>query len=275
MKICVSIYLFLLATAFSAYGGGPLIPARAGASLRTGAIIHGRMMMQGKIPMVNGIVFLYDKSMGPPPSPQDNKYWRVPDQITVTDKNGEFSFEVPEGTYYLTAAQKDPDVEMGPPQADEYNYFHGDAEGNPQPIIVTPGSRLNLGVLVPSLWSPNTVLRDKGITAVEGTVSDTEGKPVEGALIFAYLSKHITGRPIFISDKTDKNGKFLLRVHDGGSFYMKVRSVYGGGAPEDGEFQSITKDFEPFVVTLKKDQRLQGVQLKVKRFSRGSKDKKQ
>ncbi|HEY3309034.1 MAG TPA: hypothetical protein VGJ93_11315 [Desulfuromonadaceae bacterium] len=270
MKLFTLICLFFLTTAIPAYSGGPQNPAQTGTSPGTAATISGRIMIQGKTPMNNGIVFLYDKSMGPPPSPQDNQYWRVPDRINAIDKNGEFSFEVNGGTYYLTAAQKDPESEMGPPQVDEFNYFHGDAEGNPRPIIVTSGSRVNLGVLIPSLWSPNTVLRDKGITAIEGIVSDTESKPVKGALVFAYLSKNTTGRPIFISEKTDKNGKFLLRVHDGGTFFLKVRSVYGGGSPEDGEFQNVTKEFEPLMVALKKDQRLQGINLKVKRFSRGS-----
>ena len=229
------------------------------------ATISGQILIQGKAPLVNGVVFLFDKSTGPPPSKQD-KYWRVPDQISGIDKTGGFSFEVLEGTYYLTAAQKDPDADIGPPEVEEFHYFHGDSEGNPRPIIVTSGTRLDLGVLVPFLWSPNTIQRDKGITAVEGIVSDMKGKPVEGALVFAYLSKEITGRPIFISDKTDNHGKYLLRVHDSGTFYLKVRSVYGGGAPEAGEFLNITEEFKPVVVTLRKGQKLQGINLEVKKF---------
>jgi len=233
----------------------------------TGGSISGQILIQGKTPMVNGIVFLFDKSTGPPPSRLD-KYWRVPDRITNIDKTGKFIFEVLEGTYYLTAAQKDPDTDVGPPQIDEFHYFHGDDEGTSRPIIVASGAQVDLGILLPFIWSPASIQRDKGITAVEGIVTDMKGIPVEGALVFAYLSSNISGRPIFISDKTDKNGKYLLRVHDGGTFYLKVRSVYGGGAPEAGEFLNTTEEFKSFSVSLKKDQRLQGINLQVKKFTK-------
>src|SRR5512133_713951 len=124
-----------------------------------GATVSGQILIQGKTPMANGIVFLFDKSTGPPPSRLD-KYWRVPDRITSIDKNGKFLFEVIEGTYYLTAAQKDPDADVGPPQADEFHYFHGDEAGTSRPINVSSGSQVELGVLVPFIWSPDSIQRD-------------------------------------------------------------------------------------------------------------------
>ncbi len=263
MKLWCLIILFLT-TVVPAYSETPSNSGQTGTSSVTNATISGQVMI-GKTQMINGFVFLYDKSLGVPPS--KDKYWRVPDLISPLDMEGKFSIDVPEGTYYLTAAQKDPDGEMGPPKVIEYHYFHGDAEGNPLPLIVTSGDKLNLGVLTGVfVWRPDMNKRGKGVTAVEGIVADIEGKPVEGALVFAYLSKEISGRPVFISERTDKNGKYQLRVHDGGTFYLKVRSVYGGGAPEEGEFLNITGEFKPFWVTVKKDQKLQGINLQVKKF---------
>jgi hypothetical protein len=268
MKPCtLLISLLFLATAVSAYGDAPPVSAQTLTSPVTGATISGQVKVKGNTPMINGIVLLFNKSMGPPPS--KDKYWRVPDLIAGTDTDGKFSLEVPEGTYYLQVTQKNPESEAGPPKVSELFYFHADAEGNPRPLIVTPGTRLNLGVLTGAyLFTPNMIQRDKGITAVEGVVTDMEGRPVERAFVFAYLSKEATGRPVFVSDRTDKNGKYLLRVHDGGSYYLKVRSVYGGGPPQDGEFLNVTEEFEPVMVTLKKEQKLKGVTLKVKKFSR-------
>ena len=228
------------------------------------ATLSGQIMIQDKLRMTNWLVYLYSKSMGPPPS--KDKYWRVPDLISPVDIEGKFSIDIPDGTYYLTAAYKNPEDEMGPPKAKELHYFHGDATWNPLPIVVKSGVRLNMGVLVPFLWTPNTIQRDKDVTSIEGVVADLEGKPLEGALVFGYLSTAITGRPVFISEKTDKNGKYQLRVHDGGTFYLKVRSVYGGGAPEAGESLNITDEFKPVAVTLRKHQKLQGIALQVKKF---------
>jgi hypothetical protein len=271
MKLCTLISLLFLATAVSAYGGAPPVPAQTPTLPVTGATISGQVMITGNTPMVNGMVLLFSKSMGPPPS--KDKYWRVPDLISPTGVDGKFSLDVPEGTYYLQVTQKNPESETGPPKDSELFYFHADAEGNPRPLIITPGTRLNLGVLTGAyLFTPDMIQRDKGITAVEGVVSDMEGKPVERALVFAHLSRAATGRPVFVSDRTDKNGRYLLRLHDGGSFYLKVRSVIGGGAPQEGEFLNTTEEFEPVMVTLKKEQKLYGVTLKVKKFSRKTRD---
>jgi hypothetical protein len=231
------------------------------------ATISGKVMIRKTTPMVNGVVFLFNVSMGAPPNPY--KYWRVPDLISNVDKDGEFSLTVPEGTYYLIVAQKQPDGEIGPPKDSAFMYFHVDAEGNPLPLVFTSGTKLNLGVLTTSFeWSPDMIQLDKDITAVEGVVSDMEGKPVERAVVFAYLSENATGRPSFVSDRTDKSGKYLLRVDGGGSYYLKVRSVIGGGKPQEGEFNNVTPEFDTVKVTLKKDQKLNGVTLKVNRFSK-------
>lgn len=264
---------------WAASGGGALVPPsvpavsagnpfkaeRHDAENDFAATVSGQIMIGDKIPMADGVLLLYEKSMGPPPS--QDKYWRVPDATFPLDSEGRFSIEVPEGTFYLTAAQKKADSELGPPKNSEFYYFHADGAGNPLPLTATPGSKINLGVLDGAyLWSPEMIKRDAGVTEIEGIVVDILGKPVVGALVFAYLSKNITGRPVFISERTDHNGQYRLRVHDGGTFYLKVRSVYGGGIPETGEFLNITGEFKPFSVTLKKDQKLRGVNLSVKRF---------
>lgn len=79
-----------------------------------------------------------------------------------------------------------------------------------------------------------------------------------------------TGRPVFVSTRTDINGKYQLRVHDGGSFYLKVRSIFGGGAPKIGEYVSAEESVK---VIIKKNQQLNGVLIKAKKFSRIRKDK--
>jgi hypothetical protein len=230
------------------------------------ATISGQIMINDNTPMPYGIILLYDSRTGPPPSL--GKYWRVPDLITSLEKDGKFSLEVTEGKYYIQAAQKNPDAEIGPATEKEYFYFHGDADRNALPIEVSNGSRVNLGKLRAFLWSPDMVQRDKGITAVEGVVVDTAGKPVEKAIVLAYYNSESQGRPVFISDRTDQKGSYQLRVNDGGVYFLKVRSVVGGGEPVSGEYLNTTKEFEPVMVTLKKNEKLKGITLKVMLFTR-------
>ncbi len=214
--------------------------------------------------MVTGVVLLYDKTLGPPPS---TRYWRVPDMITGTDSNGRFAIRVPKGVYYLQVAQKKPDGEIGPPQESDYFYSHKDAHGKLLPITITTSTH-DLGILNAFLFEPSMAELTKDITSIEGIILDNKGNPVEKALVFGYLSEVATGRPTFVSERSDKNGKYMLRVHDGGTFYLKVRSVYGGGKPQEGEFLNITNEFKPLKVSLEKHQKLKGVVLNVIKFSR-------
>lgn len=266
MKKYALTLFFILATAVSGYGEAPPAPPQDPVPTDVESRISGQVMIKGKTPMVNGVVLLYNKEWGAPPHPY--KYWRIPDLISGTDSRGKFSIVVAEGTYYLMIAQKKPNGEIGPPKESEFLYFHGDVKGNPKPIVVAAGANLNLGVLTRSFkWSPKLVQRDKDITAIEGVVADMEGKPVERAVVFAYFSKNAVGRPAFVSDRTDKNGRYQLRVYEGGTYYLKVRSVIGGGTPETGEYLSTTKSFEPLEVHLAKGQKLADVALKVDRFA--------
>ena len=117
-------------------------------------------------------------------------------------------------------------------------------------------------------WLPGRIPRDKGVTAIEGVVVDQAGKPVANAAVLAYLNPTAEGRPTFVSDRTAGNGTFQLRVAGAGTYYLKVRSVLGGGAPLPGEFLNTTAEFATVTVTLAKDQILKGISLQGKWFNR-------
>lgn len=265
MKLFSLTLMSFLAFTVFAYGEAPPAP-QTDAPPEAGAFISGKVLIKGKTPMTNGIVLLFNKDYGPPPHPY--KYWRIPDLINGTDMNGEFSVVVPEGTYYLMIAQKKPTGEIGPPKEKEFLYFHGDAKGNATPITVDAGGKTNLGVLTRSfVWTPKMVMQSKDITAIEGVVIDAGNMPVEHAVVFAYLNPSAVGRPAFVSDRTKKNGKYQLRVYEGGTYYLKVRSVIGGGTPEPGEYQSAAKGFTPVEVAVTTGQQRKGIVLTVEKFS--------
>jgi len=259
------VFLFFIVTTACAEGESLQIPLSGDILAGT---VSGQILVDNDKPMSQGIVLLYDKSLGPPPSL--GKYWRVPDNISSLGKDGKFLLELAEGTYYFQVSQKSPGAEIGPANESEYLYFHGDAEGNAMPLHISKGSRVELGQLRAFLWTPDMIVRDKGITSVEGVVLDAEGKSVERAIVLAYYTDVGQGRPVFISDRTDKNGRYQLRTDSGGTFYLKVRSVVGGGKPANGEYLNTTKEFNPVAVTLKKNEKLKGIILKVMRMSRPS-----
>lgn len=239
----------------------------AGAPLQGGnGTLSGKVMIKENTPMANGMLLLYNPHLGPPPHPY--KYWRIPDMIISTGQNGSFSVDLAEGSYYMMIAQKSPDGEIGPPSKDEFLYFHRDKEGNAASLIIEAGKKLEMGTLSTAfLWTADKVEREKGVTSASGVVIDGSGQPVKNVLVFAYLYREATGRPAFVSDRTDKDGKFIIRFYEGGTYFLKVRGVIGGGKPRPGEFMNVTKEFEPTMITLQKDEKLKDVKLQVRMFA--------
>lgn len=263
MRFAALLLLVFFATRAIAADAMPVTPAEKAAQSAT---ISGQVVIDDETPMSHGVVLLYDGNSGPPPAL--GRYWRVPDLIIPLGMEGRFTLEVREGTYYLQIAQKNPGGDIGPAVEKEYLYFHGDAEGNARPLVVGKSGSMDLGRLKAFLWSPEMVRREKGITSVEGVVVDTEGQPVERAVVLAYYKPEGNGRPVFVSDRTDKKGRYQLRTNDGGTYYLKVRGVFGGGRPSTGEYLNTTREFAPVAVTLKKGERQQGVTLKVMKLAR-------
>lgn len=227
--------------------------------------ITGTLLKQQGGSMANGTLFLFNEETGPPPAPE--KYWRVPDEIIDLDADGKFDAEVRVGTYYLGAIKRISGNELGAPKEGDYYLVNRDENGNLKKYTVKSGETTALGVLAVGVPFKNADLVTKGgITAIEGRVLDAAGKPVEKALVFAFVSPSMVGKPIFVSDRTGKDGKYLLRVDEGGTYYLKCREVYGGGAPKSGEIIGNYGEKDPVPVKVESGKTVKGIDVKVIRF---------
>jgi hypothetical protein len=194
--------------------------------------ISGKLMIKDGGPMGEDLVHFFNAETGPIPDP--DKYWRVPDFITDIKENGEFTTELNEGKYYIGAIKRiSGKKEVGPPLIGDFFFISQDEKGTPKLYIVKKGEDTNIGTISEAIPFKGWGIKDK-ITAIEGRVLIEDGKPVEGALVFAYSSSAMSDRPEFISDRTDKDGKFILRVYEGGTYYLRARDLYGGGPPATG-----------------------------------------
>ena len=232
--------------------------------LKTGTI-SGQLMIKDDVPMSGGRVFFFKDTSGPPPSQE--KYWRVPDYIVDIDNNGRFSAVLSEGKYYLGAVKTISGEKIGPPKEGDIFYAGVDERGKQKTYIINQGQETDLGVITGAVPFKRSVVKfTDGITAIEGTVLDIEGKPVEGALVFAFLTPSRIGKPLFASERTGKDGRYIIRVHEGGNYYLKARSLYGGGLPKTGEIIGDFGEKGPVAVNVKNGEKLRGVDIKVKRF---------
>lgn len=229
---------------------------------RTGTIL-GQFKISAEAPMSDGMVYVYNLATGPAPS--QDRYWRVPDFVEKLDKEGRFSIDLPPGEYCIGAIKRLGPPQIGPPLENDYFVIGQDEKKSPRKYKVSKGDKRDIGIISGAL--PYKQLPPKeGITGAEGTVHDLEGKPVEGAMVFAFVTSTIIGKPMFVSDRTGKDGRFLLRVHEGGDYYLKVRDSYGGGPPRGGALLDGNKE-EPLVkVSPKTGEIIRGIALKGRKF---------
>jgi hypothetical protein len=225
--------------------------------------IIGKFIIEGGRSMSGGSVFFFNDATGPRPS--EEKYWRVPDAVAPIGEGGQFSIELPPGKYYLGAMKRiSAEKNFGPPEEGDYFFKGQDGRGNPTPYFVKKGETTDIGTLsVGSPFKRAVVKYADGITAVEGVVLDSEGKPVEGVAVFGYKKAAMRGRPLFTSDKTGKDGKYILRVNEGGKYYLRVRDVYGGGPPVGGAIVGSYWQEGPVEASVQTGEVMKGIDIKV------------
>lgn len=211
-------------------------------------------------------LLLYDPASGPPPDPY--RYWRIPDNVLLLPRDGVITVAIAPGEYWFSIAHKKPGTSLGPPSAEEFFYLHADDGGKAAIVTIEKGKRLSLGRRSAVVWTPARVEREKGVTAIEGVVVDPAGKPLPGLFVFAATHDLPTGKPLYISDTTDGKGGFLLRVAEGGVYFLRARGVVGGGTPAEGEYLSTIGEFAPLRVELKRGERLKGIRLVARPLSR-------
>jgi len=246
------------------------LPIIAGAEDMKVGTISGKWQPGADQPMVNGQVLLFNELSGPPPLPE--MYWRVPDYIATIDSGGKFSVKAIPGNYYLGTIMRQKGNDMGPLLPGDSYFLSKDKQGSARSYNVKAGEDKDVGTLVGS--TKYTGIAQSGATAIEGTVLDESGKPVEGVLVFAFINKELQGRPIFIAPRTGKDGKFRLGLSGGGTYYLKIRDIYGGGQPQTGQIMGFYGDGKSAMpVNVKSGTITKDINIKATRFAgRGNPD---
>lgn len=160
--------------------------------------------------------------------------------VGPTDADGYFEAELPAGTYYLIARQRQGAQQLGPLRAgDLYGYLADN------PLVVKADAVAEVGIAM--LEVPDKVDRyaDRmfGETALRGQVVDVAGKPVAGVRAVLYDNAQMLNRPSFVSQPTTVDGDFVLSFPHGGTYYLAARNTLGG-APGPGDLYG-TYDVTP------------------------------
>jgi hypothetical protein len=263
--VCIA-FVLLMAWPCAAYG--PEEAFETPAAEKTGAI-KGRFVLKGGGPLEGVRVMFYEAAVGPPPSPE--YYDRSPDFTVETDSEGRFSAELQTGKYYMAAIKHLSGGRMGHPRDNDYLYRNLDEAGRQKEYLIKGGETIDLGALEAVLMTANIFkgrLSNRSITtSIEGTVTNANGIPVEGAVVIAFFKIVLKerGKPVFLSDQTDKAGHYVLRVLPG-AYYLKARSSSASGPPKKGEIIGFYGMEEPGQVTVGEGEKKKGIDLIVKPF---------
>lgn len=229
--------------------------------------ISGRAVLASGKPMQNAVLLLYAKQNGPAPLPE--RYWRVPESVVPIGSDGKFNAELTEGEYYVGAIGRESSkLVPGPPAEGDILVLVKDRRGIPKLISVTDGKTIDIGTQKGSPYLNTARNKHNKITSVEGTITLADGKPASGVFVFAFHSPERGSKPIFASEKTDRFGKYVLRVDGDGTFYLKARDVYGGGRPQNGQLIGTFGDDNPIPVVTKAGNITKGINFEVQSIQR-------
>lgn len=182
-----------------------------------------------------------------------------------TGKNGVFRFDfLPEVEYYVVARKRAAGGAAGPLTDGDYFGFYP-----VNPVHVKAGKLAQIEVAINTkageIGKEDSLFRDTG-TYVTGVIKDLKGHPVEGVYVFAYLEKVMAHkRPEFISKAVGKDGRYVLHLPAGGTYYLGARSKYGD-TPALGEWYGRWEGTGDHSVVLKIGQILKDIDMTVEQI---------
>ncbi|SDL30816.1 hypothetical protein SAMN05660860_00293 [Geoalkalibacter ferrihydriticus] len=149
-----------------------------------------------------------------------------------TGPDGLFANPLPPGSYYFMVRKRQQSSAMGPLQAgDHFGYWHGN------PLRILPGALSRIRISLQELPQRVDELQGSlfGRNSISGLVRDRQGQPVAGMRVLLYDDPQMLNRPLFVSQPTDAEGRYVLSFPHEGQFYVSARRSLGG-APEPDEF---------------------------------------
>jgi hypothetical protein len=187
--------------------------------------------------------------------------FKGPADYVFPSEKGRVKLRLPEGEFYLIARKRKKGGMYGPIEKEDiFNYYYGNPvkmeEGTLKGVLIECITRLDM------LEPPVEEIAKRGITA---HVKDEMEKPLKGLYLLLYTDKKMAGKPEYVSESSDENGKIFIELNVPGKFYLIVRSRLGGPAQE-GEYYS-KYQLDGSGVTLQEGDMYKEISFKVKRFT--------
>jgi hypothetical protein len=130
-----------------------------------------------------------------------------------TGPDGAFDLELPDGDYVAVARKHKDGTAVGPIMA-------GDNRSEFLKVTVK-GGVLEMTVVAPlKVGDQRRLSGDAAVTrtGLAGRITDSDGKPAEGARVHVYDHVQMSERPKFVSEKTGPDGRYQILLPAGGTY---------------------------------------------------------
>ena len=264
MSICLKHMQFYFTVLIIALLYGNVVAAdpeqKAPPEIKKGTVT-GKVMVNDRVPLSWGQIMFYDYSTGPPPIP--DKYERTPDISKSLDYEGNYKVEVPEGRYYIGAIKRISGDRLGPPQNGDYVYRSLNEKGLPKIYTVQAGQVLDVGMFTGAFQIADEDLAEQHVTtALKGVIYNMDWQPVAGAVVLAFTERYLGKKPLFVSNKSGVDGKYILPLTEG-TYYLRVRNSFAAGPPEPGQIVGYYGEGTPSTVPVKEREIIEGIDFQV------------
>lgn len=177
----------------------------------------------------------------------------------ATGPDGSFDLQLPDGEYIAVARKRASGDANGPVLA-------GDHKSEMLQLTVR-GETAELTLLAPAKEGGERRLTEQAVagdTGISGTITDADGKVVEGARVHVYDHVQMSERPKFVSEKTGPDGRYLIYLPRGGTYYLAARDKFGG-PPKLGDLYGRYDQgtIEPSAVVVRAKEILPGIDIRV------------
>lgn len=268
---------------FGYYGGNPITVAPGSTVTANIQVIRrslpsvgenpdkGRSLLEGVVlgpggPVAGAAVHVYTDAA---------RQFRGPDLfgpqgavVGGTGEKGEFSVELPPGSYFLVASKRKMGDVLGPLQPGD---LHGWYDGNP--VAIAAGTRTAVTIqtvakLRDAAASATPAANAAGVTGIRGKLRDAAGKVPSGVYAFATTdpSFMIGAMPPYRSQPVGADGSFFIELPAaGGTFYVSARSGYGG-PPLPGEWHGFYGEAKPAPIVVETNHITSNIDFVIKRM---------